>query len=193
MDAFLVALGVVFVAELGDKSQLLALTLAARYRPLPVLAGLAVAMAVMQALSVTVGTVVAAAVPDRVVAIVAGTVFLAFAVATLLAGDEDDDDPDADAGGGPTRMRIAMTAGASFFVAELGDKTMLATIALAAQNGALGTWAGAVLGLVASSALAVVVGQKLFERLHPRTVRLVAATAFALVGVLMLVEAVRAG
>ena len=122
---------VVFLAELGDKTQLVALTLGGRYPPLKVLAVLGVAIAILQTLSVTVGVLVAEAVPDRAVAVGAGLLFLGFAVWTWrTATDEDDEVASA-----PGRAGL-ISVGVAFFLAELGDKTMLTTAGLAADRGA---------------------------------------------------------
>jgi putative Ca2+/H+ antiporter (TMEM165/GDT1 family) len=185
MEAVLVALGVVFLAELGDKSQLIALTFATRGRPLAVLAGITVACMVLQAIAVGVGAAVSEALPERTIEIVAGLAFFVFAA---LALRDDDDEDDLDAIRVPrTALSIAMAAGSAFFLAELGDKTQLATLTLASTNGALGTWIGAVIGEVAADALAVVVGARVGARLPARTLRYVSAAAFALFGVLLLV------
>jgi Ca2+/H+ antiporter, TMEM165/GDT1 family len=83
-------------------------------------------------------------------------------------------------------MRVAVAAGTAFFLAELGDKTQLATLTLASTYGAVGVWIGAVLGEVAADALAVLIGARLGARLPARTLRLVSAAAFALFGALLL-------
>jgi len=182
VEAALIALGVVFVAELGDKSQLIALTFASRGRPLAVLAGIAVAVAVLQALAVGVGAALSEAIPARTLEIAAGVAFLAFALWSLRGDDDEDVDVDVPRSAG----RVAVAAGVAFFVAELGDKTQLATLTLASTNGALGTWVGAVLGEVAADALAVVVGARVGARVPARAMRLLSAAAFAVFGVLLL-------
>ncbi len=183
------AVVVVLVAELGDKSQLLALSLAARGRPVAVLAGIAVAAAGIHALSVIAGAALRSAVPTTALSVAAGAVFLAFAVWTLLA-----EEPEADVGSPRRRAgSVALTAGVAFLVAEIGDKTMLATVALASANGPLGTWVGATLGTVAADALAVVVGHRLGRRLPVRVVRAVAAASFAVVGIVVLLGAATGG
>ena len=183
MDAIAVALGVVFLAEVGDKSQLIALTFAARGRPLAVLAGIAGAAAVLQAMAVGVGAAVHEALPARPVEILAGLAFVAFAVIAL----RDRDEPVGDVPAVRSARAVALAAASAFFVAELGDKTQLATLALASTNGALGTWVGAVVGIVAADALAVAAGARLGARLPAATLRVVSAGAFALFGVLLLV------
>jgi putative Ca2+/H+ antiporter (TMEM165/GDT1 family) len=185
VEAVFVALGVVFLAELGDKSQLIALTFAARGRPVAVLAGIAVACAVLQAIAVGAGAVVDEALPDRPIEIAAGVAFLVFALLALRGDDGGDVEVSTTA---RTARSIAIAAGSAFFVAELGDKTQLATLTLASTNGALGTWIGAVIGQVAADALAVVVGAKVGVRLRRRTMRIVSAAAFAVFGLLLLLD-----
>ncbi len=188
MGAFLLSFGVIFVAEMGDKSQLMALTFATRYRPLPVLVGITVATAVVHAASVLAGALLAGALPTRAITLVAGLAFLGFAAWTLR-GDTLDDDEAARAGRRAGSVVVAV--GTAFFLAELGDKTMLATVTLATQEGAWGTWAGSTVGMVAADALAILVGRQLGARLSERTIRIGAAVAFAVFGVLLLVEALR--
>ena len=191
LGAAVVAFGVVFVAELGDKSQLLALTLATRYRALPVLAGLALAAAGLMVLAVAAGAALSAALPTEALSVVGGLAFLVFAVLTL----RDDDSEADDAGDLVSRGRqpgVLAVAGA-FAVAELGDKTMLATLALAATNGVVGTWVGATAGMVAASSLAVLVGSQLGARLPERAVRVGAAVMFAVFGLLLLADGLRVG
>ncbi|HVM53165.1 MAG TPA: TMEM165/GDT1 family protein [Acidimicrobiales bacterium] len=182
MDAVLIALGVVFLAELGDKSQLIALTFAARGRPLAVLAGIGVAIMVLQAIAVGVGAAVRESLPERPVEIVAGLAFLAFGVLALRG----EDDEEVRATVPRSAVRVALAAGIAFFVAELGDKTQLATLTLAATNGPVGTWIGAVVGELAADALAIGVGARLGTRLSGRAIRWASAGAFAAFGVLLL-------
>lgn len=178
--------GLVFVAELGDKSQIMVLAFSARYRPLPVLVGLALAAALLNGLSVGIGSVVATTVPTEAVAVVGGLTFLGFAAWSIRGSSRPDEAPPGlDHATGPAVVAVAV----AFVLAELGDKTMIATVTLAARNSALATWAGATLGLVAADALAVALGRSLFARLPPRTVRLASAAAFAGFGVLLLVSA----
>lgn len=187
MGALLTAFGIVFVAELGDKSQLLALALAARHRAWVVLAGIAGAAATMLGAAVVVGAVVGTSLPQRPIQVVAGLLFLGFGVWTLL----DDDDDHAEEVGGRSGRGGLLTTYLAFLVAEFGDKTMLATVVLATTRGALPTWIGATAGMTAASALAIAVGAQARTRLPERPVRLVAAGLFVLVGVLLLVGALR--
>jgi Ca2+/H+ antiporter, TMEM165/GDT1 family len=184
-SAFLLSFGVIFVAELGDKSQLMALTFAARYKPWPVLLGITIATAFTHAVSVGIGAVVGAQLPTRTIAIVAGIAFLVFAAWTLR-GDELSDEEASEASRSTRNAVVA--ASVAFFLAELGDKTMLATITLATREGVWGTWLGSTLGMVAADALAIVVGQQLGKRLPERWIRIGAAVSFVVFGVILIVE-----
>ena len=189
VSALFVSFGVIFVAELGDKSQLMALAFAARYRALPILIGITIATAAVHAVSVFVGAVLAVSLPTGVITIVAGIAFLAFAVWTWR-GDTLDDDEAARARRS-SRSAIAAACGA-FFLAELGDKTMLATITLATTHGGagglFGVWLGSTVGMVAADALAILAGKVLGARLPERAVRIFATTAFVVFGLLLLAE-----
>ncbi len=187
LDAVALAFAVVFAAEFGDKTQLMVLALASRLRAGPVLVGVAVAAAGVSAVSVGIGAGIGAVIPTALVTALAGLIFLAFALWTARETDEEEDEAPSTAAGG----RSAVGVGVAFFLAELGDKTMLATVALAARADPVATWAGATLALVAVSAIAIAVGRQLGSRLPRALVRRLAAGAFALFGVLLLVEAFR--
>ena len=188
MDAFLLSFGIIFVAELGDKSQLMAMTFATRYRAVTILAAITVATALVHLFSVMVGAAVGAALPTDAISVAAGVAFLGFAAWTLRGDTLDDDDVDRAARSGRS---VFFTVGLAFFLAELGDKTMLATITLATDNGLFGTWLGSTLGMVAADGLAIVVGQQLGARLPERTVRIGAAVIFLVFGILLIADGLR--
>lgn len=188
MDAFLVSFGIIFVAELGDKSQLMALTFAARYRAITILAAITAATAVVHLVSVVLGAAIGVALPTDVISVIAGVAFLVFAAWTLR-GDELDDDDEARAAA--TKRSVFWTVALAFFLAELGDKTMLATVTLATDNGLFGTWVGSTLGMVAADALAIVVGQQLGARLPERTIKIGAAVIFVIFGIILIVDGLR--
>lgn len=185
LNAMVVAFATVFVAELGDKSQLLALSLASRYRTPLLLAAVTTAAALTMGASVLVGAALGSALPTRPLLIAAGVLFLGFAVRTWR---EDPEEGAGDESGG-TGGFFAIVAGIS--LAELGDKTMVAALALAATTSAWGVWVGGTMGMASAGALAVLVGKALWQRLSPDAVRRVAAALFAVMGVVLLLEAFR--
>ena len=185
MADVLAAFAVVFLAELGDKTQLVALTLAGRYPAVKVLAALGAAILLLQTLSVTAGALISEVVPDRAIASGAGILFLGFAVWTWRSREEDEDDDEVSAG----NAGLLSVAGA-FFLAELGDKTMLTTAGLAADRGAIPVWIGSAIAMLSATALAVVAGKALMTRISPTALRTVGAVAFAVVGVLTLGSAI---
>ena len=191
MNGFLAALAlsfaVIFVAELGDKSQLMALTFATRFKPWPVLIGITVATAVVHAVSVGIGYGLGATLPTGWISLVAGLAFLVFGAWTLR-GDALTEEEKAKA---ERTTRSAMVAvGVSFFLAELGDKTMLATITLATQHGWLGTWIGSTIGMVVADALAILLGRWLGRRLPEKIIAYGAAALFAIFGIWLIAEAI---
>jgi putative Ca2+/H+ antiporter (TMEM165/GDT1 family) len=186
--ALVVSFGVIFVAELGDKSQLMALTFATRFRALPVLLGITVATAVVHAVSVAVGYGLGAALPTGWIALVAALAFVAFGFWTLR-GDTLSDTERARARTSTRSATVAVAA--AFFLAELGDKTMLATITLATRYGWFGTWLGSTVGMVAADALAIVAGRQLGKHLPERTIKYGASALFFLFGVWLLVDAIQ--
>jgi len=185
------AFGAIFIAEFGDKSQLLILAFATRYAWRPVVLGLVLAAAFIQGISVLVGAAVGAVLPQTAVAVVSGLAFLAVAAWTIRGGD-DEDEPEADAAARGKQLAgtaLVLTVAGTFIVGELGDKTMLATFGLAATQGALPTWIGSTAGEIAANLVAVVVGRQVGHRLSPRFVRIGSAALFAVAGVVVLLGA----
>jgi Ca2+/H+ antiporter, TMEM165/GDT1 family len=189
VQSLLASLGLVFVAELGDKTQLVALGFGARHRLGPVLAGVAIAYAVSNLVSVTVGGVLGAALPARAIGVAGGLLFLGFAGWTLRGPDVDAGDEAESAGEGQVavdRRSIVLSVASAMFVAELGDKTMLATATLAAQGSPVYTWIGATVGVILSGVLGVLLGRVVGARLPERVTRLGSAALFALLGAALL-------
>lgn len=184
MTDLLAALGLVLVAELGDKSMLLALALATRYRPLPVIGGITIAAFLMLGLAAGLGSLLGAALPGRGLAIAGGLLFLVFGVLTLRSDDDEVEDSSLRTGSVLLGVTIA------FLVAEFGDKTMLATATLASTRPAIPTWIGGAIGMAAASITAVLLAVRLGRHLPERTLRLAAAGLFLLFGALLLVEGI---
>ena len=187
LAALVISLGVIFVAELGDKSQLMALTFATRHRTVTVLCGIAIATAVVHLVSVGVGVGLGATLPTGPIGLLAGLAFLAFGAWTIR-GDKLTDEEKAKAQRSGNSALWAV--GGAFFLAELGDKTMLATITLATQHGWVGVWIGSTVGMVAADALAILVGRLLGKRLPERAIKYGAAALFAIFGVWLIVAAI---
>ncbi|MEP9393898.1 TMEM165/GDT1 family protein [Gordonia sp. VNK1] len=183
--ALLLSFGVIFVAELGDKSQLMAMTYALRYKWWIVLAAITVATTAVHAVSVFFGHFLGLSIPSDLISIVGGLAMLIFGLWTLRGDDLDDDEQSkADRVGASVFFAVM----SSFFLAELGDKTMLATITLATDNNWLGVWIGSTIGMVAADALAIAVGAVLGKHLPERTIALGAAALFFVFAAWLLYE-----
>ncbi len=196
-EAFLATAGLILVAELGDKTQLLVVTLAARYRPAPVMLGVLAGSAFIHLLSVAFGAAVGSVLPLAPVRVFAGVLFVGFGVHAFLTRDRSDEDAeDGDDGGGavPVGARsVALTVFGAFSLAELGDKTQLASLTQAATvsdglAATVGVWAGATVGMTLASVLAVAVGVLAGRRLPRRALAVVSAAVFVAFGVALLVS-----
>lgn len=178
---FLSVFGVVFVAELPDKTALAALVLATRRRALPVFVGTALALAVQSAVAVAAGSLLSL-LPVRVVHLVAGCIFLVSAIALWRRKDENDEAPDGTTVA-PTFWRTTWSAFIVIFIAEWGDITQIATAALAARYRAPVTvFFAATAALWCVAAIAVILGHRAGKLLNPRLTQRVAAVLFAAVG-----------
>lgn len=186
-SALVLSTVVIFVAELGDKSQLMAMTFATRYRARDVILGITAATAVVHLASVGIGYFIGASFEryQGPIAIAAGIAFLGFAAWTLR-GDELTDEEAQKAR--KAKGSALLAVGLAFFLAELGDKTMLATITLAVRENWFGTWIGSTVGMVAADALAIGVGALLGRKLPEKVIKYGAAAAFAIFGLVLIAE-----
>jgi Ca2+/H+ antiporter, TMEM165/GDT1 family len=175
----LAAFGIVFVAEFGDKTQLALLALATRHKPWHVLAGSVAGFLVLTVFAVLVGQAAAAFLPQWALRLVGGLLFLVFAI---LAARRPDDDVDAV----PSRHGGWVSAFLAVAVGEMGDKTQLATAALAGAGSAVAVGIGAFLALSASAVLAVAVGARLGKWHRPGIIRWASVVVFAASGLLLL-------
>jgi putative Ca2+/H+ antiporter (TMEM165/GDT1 family) len=182
LEAFLVSTGVVALAEFGDKTQLLAFILAARFRkPVPIIGAILAATLANHALAGAVGAWITSLLGPQTLRIVLGLSFIAMALWTLIPDRLDE---------GAAKLPHAgvfATTLVAFFLAEMGDKTQIATVALAARYHAFGAVvAGTTLGMMIANVPAVLVGGRLAHRLPIRLVHAIAAAIFAVLGVIAL-------
>ncbi len=183
LAATLLTLGVVFLAELGDRSQLITMTYALRYRWWVVLTGVTIAAFTVHGISVTIGHFLGTTLPARPMAFASAIAFLAFAVWAWREGGGDqtvkaDKEP-----------RFALlTVISSFALAEASDKTSLATVTLASDHDWTGVWVGSTLGMVLADALAIAAGLLLHKRLPERLLQASASLLFLIFGLWMLFD-----
>jgi putative Ca2+/H+ antiporter (TMEM165/GDT1 family) len=185
LAALLLSFAVIFVAEMGDKTQLVAMMFALRYRWWVVLAAIAAATTAVHVLSVAIGHYLGAALPTHLLGLIAGAAFIFFGLWTLR-GDSLSDEEASRAERAAAPAFFVVTS--AFVLAELGDKTMLATITLAADHDWLGVWIGSTLGMVVADGLAIVVGAVAGKHLPERLIQITAAALFLLFGAYMLLE-----
>jgi putative Ca2+/H+ antiporter (TMEM165/GDT1 family) len=180
LEAFLVSTGVVALGEIGDKTQLLALVLAARFRkPLPIIAGILVATLANHALAGLVGNLFRSFVPPGVLNWLVALSFFAVAIWALRPDTLDDDEPPP-----ATRWGIFGVTVVAFFLAEMGDKTQVATVVLAARfPSLLAVVLGTTLGMLLANVPVVLVGKAASAKIPFRAVRIAAAALFAALGV----------
>lgn len=182
MEAFLVATGVVALAEMGDKTQLLSLVLAARFRaPLPIILGILAATLLNHAAAGAAGSLVMQWLGPDVMRWVIGLGFLAMAAWTLVPDVLEDD------GAPATRYGVFGATFVAFFIAEMGDKTQVATVALAAQYASLAAVvAGTTLGMMLANVPVVLLGERITQRLPLKVIHPVTAALFAVLGLMVL-------
>ncbi len=185
MEALLVSTSVVALAEIGDKTQLLALVLAARFRkPVPIVAGILVATLANHGLAGALGAWIPSVLNPGVLRWVLGLSFLAMAVWTLIPDGIEEDEAKA-----ARRLGVFGATLVTFFLAEMGDKTQLATVAMAAHYpGALVVVIGTTLGMLIADAPAVFLGDRFAAKIPMRPVHSIAAAIFAVMGLLVLLR-----
>ena len=183
MEAFLVSTGVVALGEIGDKTQLLAILLAAKFRrPLPIILGILVATLLNHALAGVVGEGVAKALGADLLRWVIGVSFIAMAGWMLIPDQADDA-----AAGGKQRFGVFGTTLVAFFLAEMGDKTQIATVALAARyHDLVAVVAGTTIGMMLANVPAVFLGNAIADKVSMTLVHAIAAVIFAGLGLLTL-------
>lgn len=189
--------GVLFLAELGDKSQLMALTFALRYRWWVVLAGITAASVAVNLIAVGVGHFLGAALPTGAIAVVTAVVLLAVGLWTLretrrAAPDEQDEIAVRD-GGARSPARMFFTVLSAFLLAELGDRTMFAIVALASGHNWIAVWVGSVLGMVAAGGGAIALGILVGKHVPERAIAIGSGLLFLYIGAATLLSAFAPG
>ena len=185
MEALLVSTGIVALAEIGDKTQLLAFILAAKFRrPLPIVFGILIATLVNHGFAGAVGAWITSLLGPEALRWVLGISFLAMAAWTLIPDEFDEEDAKL------ARFGVFGTTLVAFFLAEMGDKTQVATVALAAQYQSLVyVVTGTTLGMMIANVPAVIMGDRIADRMPVRLVHRIAAGIFAVLGVATLLGA----
>lgn len=183
MQAFLISTGVVALAEIGDKTQLLAFILAARFmRPWPIIAGIACATLLNHGLAGALGSWITSVVEPATLRWLLGLSFIAMAAWVLIPDKMDDDDT-------PSVGRLGVFGATlvAFFLAEMGDKTQIATVALAAKYDAvISVVLGTTVGMLIANVPAVLLARRVVEKVPMKLVHCIAALIFAVLGVLTL-------
>ncbi|MFA5630813.1 MAG: TMEM165/GDT1 family protein [Porticoccaceae bacterium] len=182
METFLLSTGIVALAEIGDKTQLLALLLAAKFRkPAPIILGILVATLANHALAGALGAWITTAVSQETMRWILGLSFMAMALWALHPDKIGDDDQKY------ARYGAFASTVVVFFLAEIGDKTQVATVALAAQHSSLGAVImGTTLGMMIANVPAVYLGERVVTRISAKYVRIAAALMFFVIGILTL-------
>ena len=185
MEAFLVSTGIVALAEIGDKTQLLAFILAAKFRkPVPIVFGIFVATLANHGFAGAVGTWITTLMGPETLRWMLGISFIAMAGWTLIPDKFDEDEAKL------VRLGVFTTTLIAFFLAEMGDKTQIATVALAAQyQNLIAVVAGTTLGMMVANVPAVIMGDKIADKMPVKLVHRIAATIFAFLGVATLLGA----
>ncbi|HJV85511.1 MAG TPA: TMEM165/GDT1 family protein [Noviherbaspirillum sp.] len=185
MEAFLVSTGIVALAEMGDKTQLLSLLLAAKFRrPIPIIVGILVATALNHAGAGAIGSWLTAVVGKDVLRWILGVSFIAMAVWMLIPDELDEIET------GHSHFGVFGTTVVAFFLAEMGDKTQIATVALAAKYSSLfAVVSGTTVGMMLANVPAVLLGERITRLVSMKVVHAITAAIFAVLGVLTLLNA----
>ncbi len=186
MNALLVSTGIVALAEMGDKTQLLAFLLAARFKkPLPIILGITIATIFNHALAGAIGVWISEFLSPEVLRWVLGLSFIAMAIWMLIPDKLDEDDVSL----ASSRWGIFGLTCITFFLAEMGDKTQIATVAMAARfDDAILVVIGTTLGMLLANVPAVFLGEKFAKRFSPKLIHSISAVIFAIMGILTLLK-----
>jgi putative Ca2+/H+ antiporter (TMEM165/GDT1 family) len=186
VKSFWTAFLLIFVAELGDKTQFMTLALSSRYKALTVFIGIALGTMSVSLVSVLLGRVLGNFLPQNLMSILAGLIFIVFGILSLRQSKEEEITAATETSKNNQHL-IWLTIACTFFIAELADKTMIATIALASRDdNYFAIWAGSTLGLLVSNSMAIGAGKALTKYVTGKAVPLIAATIYILAGLFAL-------
>ena len=201
MHAFWTAFGLIFIAEMGDKTQFMTLAMSAKYSPALVMTGVLTGTILISLLSVFLGQTVGHLLPYFWINLLAGIAFIAFGLFSLAAKSEIEAESEeakltiqnSSGSALKEKLQAVIAIASAFFIAELGDKTMLATVAIAGREYHYfwQVWIGSSLGLVAANALAIVAGKALAGKLSSKTLKYIIAAVYCVSGLLAIIEAFR--
>ncbi|WP_041642703.1 TMEM165/GDT1 family protein [Magnetococcus marinus] len=169
------------LAEMGDKSQLVCMVLAARHRPMPVVAGAALAFMVLNGVAVTLGGVLAQLLPHTLIALLAAGLFALFGVQMLRTPADDEEEPLP-----PSNRSLFFTALSMILMAEMGDKTQIAVAGLSTTLNPVDVWLGATLALIATSAMGALLGHKVLTRMPMQRLHQAGGLLFLLMALMAL-------
>jgi putative Ca2+/H+ antiporter (TMEM165/GDT1 family) len=182
----LLTFGVIFLAEMGDKSQLVCMTLASRHRARPVAIGAVVAFSLLNLLAVTVGTSLTHFIPQQWLTLIAAGLFAVFGIQALLC--QEDEEEGINEGSQKTGRNIFLTTLMMIFLAELGDKTQLAVITMGTTYSPLSVWLSATLALSATSLIGVYAGRKFLSRINIQSLHRINGMFFITLAALLLID-----
>lgn len=176
----------ILLAEMGDKTQLVALSFATKYKPMKVIIGITIGTLACHLLSVVIGRNLSVIIPMHYLKLLVGLSFIGFGIWTLKGDTYDEKENKKRFSFGPV-----LTVAIAFFLAELGDKTQLATISLAAQYKTFyGVWLGSTLGMVLADGLAIIIGIVMGKHLPEKIIKYISAGIFVIFGLIITAEAV---
>jgi putative Ca2+/H+ antiporter (TMEM165/GDT1 family) len=187
IKAFWLAFSLVFLAELGDRTQVLVLTLSTKYRALVVFAGAVIGILLLHLLAVVLGKAAGRTLPLFWINLIGGTSFIMFGLWALRSGAETDEHKLAE-----TQFGAFLTVVITFVIAELGDKSTLLTLTVASQERSfIGVWLGSSAGMAVSDGLAIIVGSVFGKRLPEKLIKYGSAAVFIVLGGYRVIEAFR--
>ncbi|WP_375748255.1 TMEM165/GDT1 family protein [Vibrio sp. HN007] len=179
----LLSFGVIFLAEIGDKSQLVCMTLAARHKPKPIILGSIAAFAVLNFLAVSVGNGLTHLIPHQWLLYSSAALFTAFGIKSLFTSEEDEEEESIVA---KSSKSIFVTTFTLIFLAELADKTQLAVVTMSTNYSPVVIWLSATAALGATSVMGVLLGRKLLSRINANLMHKVSGLFFILIAALLL-------